>query len=571
MEILLANAEKAEPKKLWGRDYLVAPVTLIVPGVLSGSQGSIFYPEDEVEKWPGLWNHVPLVVYHPTRNGNHVTARDPEVLDQSGIGLILRDTYSEGKRRAEAWFDVEATRKVDLGLPAASRILPRLQSGKPIEISTGLDLDKEAAPEGAAHNGQGYYAVARNFRPDHLAILPDAKGACSNQDGCGVNVNEEIANGGPGSGPNPGGGGTGTTSIKSIDDGFKESSYEQITESVTKALSGKSAAQIKEAAKEAKMTLTSSSKEGMLKEIITRIKERKGSWERTQFRNLFHEGEKMNRKEMIQYLTANCDCWKDKAGKGALAHLPDASLAKLVGNTKTVIIVNQIKNKKSANAGEGDEAVAGVPWTELAALLGVELNPADDPIAFAAALKEKVDEISSKLSGGAPEPEVTMMEHEEEEEEPVAMAAGSQEVGQATEPDAPVGNRRKKQTSAEWLKTAPPEIRSAVTNAMLLEKQGKIKLVQRLVGNIADAAKRQAMGVKLMAKTLGDLQEMASLIPEAPAVNHEIPNFAFAGGAGVGSGTDFVGNDEETREVLDLESARNAWEEEDDPRKSRRA
>lgn len=194
MENLLVNLGRATPQKMGGRDYLVAPLTLIVPGVLSGSQGPIYYPPDEVERWPGLWNHVPLVVYHPVQDGQHVSARDPAVLDKSGVGLVLRDTYAENRRSAEAWFEVEATKRVDRTLAPAYRVLPRLLSGKPIEISTGLDLDKEPAPEGATHNGQVYSSIARNFRPDHLAILPDAKGACSNNDGCGVNVNEEVDN-----------------------------------------------------------------------------------------------------------------------------------------------------------------------------------------------------------------------------------------------------------------------------------------------------------------------------------------------------------------------------------------
>jgi hypothetical protein len=36
-------------------------------------------------------------------------------------------------------------------------------------------------------NGVKYEGIARNLRPDHLAILPDDKGACSLEDGCGVN------------------------------------------------------------------------------------------------------------------------------------------------------------------------------------------------------------------------------------------------------------------------------------------------------------------------------------------------------------------------------------------------
>jgi hypothetical protein len=52
-----------------------------------------------------------------------------------------------------------------------------------------LFTDNETAPPGASHLGRPYNFVARNYRPDHLAILPDQRGACSIEDGCGLNTN----------------------------------------------------------------------------------------------------------------------------------------------------------------------------------------------------------------------------------------------------------------------------------------------------------------------------------------------------------------------------------------------
>ena len=40
-------------------------------------------------------------------------------------------------------------------------------------------------------NGKAYVGIARNYRPDHLAILPDMKGACSIADGAGLCRNHE--------------------------------------------------------------------------------------------------------------------------------------------------------------------------------------------------------------------------------------------------------------------------------------------------------------------------------------------------------------------------------------------
>jgi len=188
MDYLAANLAHSRVRRasLNGREHLVAPLTLIVPGVLSGSQGPLFYPPDEIGKNPSAWNHVPIVVYHPKSNdGSHVSARDPDVLDRQGIGVVLR-ARSNGKLIAEGWFDVEKTRKVD------RRILQALEAGKQIELSTGLYTDNEPAPANSNHNGKPYSHIARNYRPDHLAILPDLTGACSIQDGCGVLVNKNA-------------------------------------------------------------------------------------------------------------------------------------------------------------------------------------------------------------------------------------------------------------------------------------------------------------------------------------------------------------------------------------------
>ena len=126
---------------------------------------------------------MPLVVYHPTKDGQNVSARRADVLEESGVGMLLNAQIVEGKLKAEAWFDGERTRQVD------SRILNRLQRNEPIEVSTGLFVDATPVDGEPAHNGVRYTHVARNLRPDHLAILPDQVGACSLKDGCGILAN----------------------------------------------------------------------------------------------------------------------------------------------------------------------------------------------------------------------------------------------------------------------------------------------------------------------------------------------------------------------------------------------
>lgn len=159
-----------------GREFIVAPLTLIVPGVLNGSQGPLLYPIDEISRTASDWNGIPLTAGHPQVGGYPVSATDPAA---RRIGTI-RNARANGKLTAEGWFDVEQTRQID------SRIIDSLTAGKRIELSTGLHTTNEPAMPGASFNGRQFDFVARDYRPDHVAILFDLVGACSVADGCGV-------------------------------------------------------------------------------------------------------------------------------------------------------------------------------------------------------------------------------------------------------------------------------------------------------------------------------------------------------------------------------------------------
>lgn len=188
VNILTSNVDgRVREATIDGRQYLVAPMSLINPGVLNGSKGPLFYPPEEINRNVDAWNGMPITVGHPTDNGRAVSARDPKVVEKFGIG-VLYNAQANGKLRAEGWFDVQKTRQV------RPDILNKLLQGEKIELSTGLYTDNEPAPRGATHNGRKYDFIARNYRPDHLAILPDSKGACSIQDGCGVLVNQATRN-----------------------------------------------------------------------------------------------------------------------------------------------------------------------------------------------------------------------------------------------------------------------------------------------------------------------------------------------------------------------------------------
>lgn len=161
-----------------GKSFVVVPMVMMVEGVHAGSLGPLYYPKDELAKTPAVWNHKPVVVYHPTINGEGVSACDPEILTTHKIGVIMNTKFDKMNRlTAEAWLEEERVKAVD------QRVWNAIQKKKVLELSTGLFTDNEETA--GEFEGEKYVAVARNYRPDHLAVLPDQTGACSVKDGAG--------------------------------------------------------------------------------------------------------------------------------------------------------------------------------------------------------------------------------------------------------------------------------------------------------------------------------------------------------------------------------------------------
>lgn len=168
-----------------GREYLVGDVTFIREGILNGSKGPLLYPFDEIEKKPGIWNGVVLTANHPMNNGSPASARIPAMMAKYNIGFVFNDSidHTTKSRKGEVWVDVELANRVD------KRIVPSIINGHKINVSTGLFTIDEKVNNEQTYNGKTYTHIARNYQPDHLAVLLDNQGACSINDGCGINVN----------------------------------------------------------------------------------------------------------------------------------------------------------------------------------------------------------------------------------------------------------------------------------------------------------------------------------------------------------------------------------------------
>lgn len=178
---LAVHAALVRTETLEGRECLVFPVIMMVPGVHEGynSVGPTLFKAEELAALPDAWNAKPVVMGHPIENGKPLSACSKSVLENSKVGILLNAKASEdGKLCAEAYVDKEKAATI------APRLLNALLSGHVTEVSIGCYYN--LMQESGEFNGEAYTAVASDIVPDHLAILLDDVGACSVADGAGI-------------------------------------------------------------------------------------------------------------------------------------------------------------------------------------------------------------------------------------------------------------------------------------------------------------------------------------------------------------------------------------------------
>jgi hypothetical protein len=437
-----------------GTTYLVAPMVLIVPGVLNGSEGPIFYPAEELAKDVTAWNGMPLLLGHPWLDGKPASAKTPGVIDKTGLGHVRNSTFWEGRLIAEGWFERETARRVD------ARVVDSLERGNPIELSTGLYMTRKPVPPGATFNGTAYNHVGSNFRPDHVAVLLDSVGACGIKDGCGVLINEELVNE------------EGTVFNQLSHDDLRSSLQHILTTRHLSVPGSTDRVQVitvfdrhvvyasnNRLYRIGYRTDLRSDKVELVPEIPIEVK-RTISY--TPIHATHTGGSVMNREQTIAWLTANCHCWKD--GKAQLDTLTDVQLNNLKSSAETAKA-----NEAVANAArEGMKKIKGtdVPddqlATEVKTVLAANSNPAPTP-----------SPAPAPTPAPAPQPQPARLTPEE-------------------------------QATLNWAKAE-----------MDRQKQG---LVDKITANTADANLKSQQTQWLMQKPLTELQAIAALVPApAPA------------------------------------------------------
>lgn len=481
-----------------GRQHLVAVMTMIVPGVLPGSSGPLYYPEDVITTNVEVWNGMPIVVYHPSIRGVPVSARDPIILNSQGIGVVLRSTGGNGTLQAEAWFDIEEVKRVDNFLTEDIRILPRLLKGEMIELSTGLKTRAVEAPEGSVFNGRPYTHRVLAVEPDHLAVLPDQIGACSLQDGCGVFANNTAENKIADWQKNLQKhlavlGGSGMTLSKTTQN-LNEMPFDEIREELCELLrsrftqdepnawinevydtfiiywQGDELWQLSYSRESGEVVLSS--------EAPTRV-EREVTFVPIENQEIQTMPMSATEKGKIvgQLIANSCGCWK-KGDEALLTGFTDEKLNELMTANVAHQTHLQVVNALSKGITAGDTVVQFDAKSKKIVINRINL---DDP--------EEGDDDS------------------EDDDLALILKTTNKKKKEGTVVAAD-------QSEAEWLASVPASVRKTFNTARQVENTQKAAIIARLIVNVDDDAAKARIAKRYMGKDLEELQDLEAMLPK---------------------------------------------------------
>ncbi len=452
---LQVNKATLRHDSMEGRDYLVAPCVMLTEGVHRGSQGALYYPAEELAKTPAIWNSKPVVVYHPKANGQSVSACDPVIFDKQRIGLLMNTRFESGKLKTECWLEETKTKQVD------ERVLNALDKGEVMEVSTGLFTDNEAVS--GEWNGEQYDAIARNYRPDHLAVLPDEKGACSVADGAGLLRNEAE------------GAGAKALLAKSLVATFNKLSHNDIWSKLNDKIRPADSSVISDA---------------WVMEV----------WDK--FFIYEKGGKTYYQRYSVKDNEVSLDGVRQEATKKTSYKLADG---KLVGNTvqgdgsdkegrvmdKEKIVNQLISNEQSPWKEEDREKLMGLSDAQLTSIVS---NQADE-------------------------------EERKKQQPPAAPPPAPEQNKQEAPPAAPTGNSEPptEMTVDQYIANAPEGMRDMLKAGIAAHSAEKAKLVTRITAN----QRNPFTAEQLNAKGLDELKALAQLAeePKAPATAGTVPHY----------------------------------------------
>ena len=166
-----------------GIDYTVFTATLLREKVVrpaSSNREHISYLAlaDEFCKNVHQWNDIPIVLNHPD-----YSARVPDTLNQFAMGRI----YNARRVNNDLVADIYLQNNLNLESNDDRKdLFQKLMNKENIELSIGFNSNIISTDGIKVYGNSIYTAIFKDIVADHLALLSQGRGACSNMDGCGI-------------------------------------------------------------------------------------------------------------------------------------------------------------------------------------------------------------------------------------------------------------------------------------------------------------------------------------------------------------------------------------------------
>ena len=165
---------------LLGKPHTILPAVMMVEGAYYPAVDNIdkpqalYFSSHDLEQSVNTWNGRPVSYNHPEGKD---TCNSPDTFNEQWVGYVFNTRYEEdtGSLKAELWIDNERGKS----------ITNRIRLGDQIDVSIGAFGDL-IPPVLGTKETKSYDLKMTNIVGDHLAVLPDGKGACGWKDGCGV-------------------------------------------------------------------------------------------------------------------------------------------------------------------------------------------------------------------------------------------------------------------------------------------------------------------------------------------------------------------------------------------------
>lgn len=182
------NSATIRKEQYNGHEHWVVPsYTLPANVVMNGG----LYPAAEIDAHFTKLEGTFAPLGHPKLEGQWISAKSPEGINQSHVGAFNRNVKKAGNRiYLEKWIDIEVAQGSEKGRTLLERLeaLSKGEDVPPIHTSIAVQLEQLVAEQ-----NNEYEWVAKFHDIDHDAILLDEVGAATPEQGVGMMVNADQA------------------------------------------------------------------------------------------------------------------------------------------------------------------------------------------------------------------------------------------------------------------------------------------------------------------------------------------------------------------------------------------